>query len=251
MARPSADDLGIAPLESEPAYKVLADKIMTQILAGAIPPGAMLPPELELAERFGVHRSTVREGIRLLEETGMLRRKSAKRLVVSVPDGTRLAERSVQALIMRRITVRSLYEANLALDPAMGRIAAERATDAQIDRLKRNLNDTMSAEAGDLQALDAEFHSLVTEATNNAIFPILRQPLQDLFIPMVAQLMRNVDTRDRMVEAHRRVIAAIEVRDPDEAELWMRRHIEDFKRGCQMAGLDFDAVVSIDGDLPS
>src|SRR5690606_22448669 len=193
-------------VENQPAYRILADHISEQILAGEIRPGEQLPPENVLAERFGVHRSTVREGIRLLEETGMLRRKSQKRLVVSVPDGTHLADRTAQALIMRRITVRELYEANLAFDPVLTRLAAASASGTQIARLHRNLRDSRDA-TGDrarLSALDAEFHLLVCEATNNEIFQTMRQPLHDLFLPMVADLVNTIDTSERMISAHER-----------------------------------------------
>jgi DNA-binding FadR family transcriptional regulator len=128
-----------------PAYRILADRIASRILAGEIRPGDPLPTETVLSETYGVHRSTVREGIRLLEETGMLRRKSQKRLEVAVPDGSRLAERTAQALVLRGITVRALYEANLAFDPVLARIAAASASSAQITRLHRNLRQTRAA----------------------------------------------------------------------------------------------------------
>ena len=231
-----------------PAYRVLADRIAQEILLGKIPLGDQLPPEVSLAERFGVHRSTVREGIRLLEETGMLRRKSQKRLVVSAPDGNHLASRTAQALIMRKTTVRDLYEANLALDPILARLAATGASGAQIARLRRNVQETRkSAEDHPrLAELDAEFHMLVCEATGNEVFQTMRQPLHDLFMPMVSELIDSIDTSGRMVEAHERILTAIENRDGDEAERWARRHMEDFKRGYLKAALDFDSPVSYD-----
>jgi DNA-binding FadR family transcriptional regulator len=229
-----------------PAYRILADRIASRILAGEIRPGDPLPTETVLSETYGVHRSTVREGIRLLEETGMLRRKSQKRLEVAVPDGTRLAERTAQALVLRGITVRALYEANLAFDPVLARIAAASASSAQIARLHRNLRQSRAA-AGDhdrLAALDAEFHALVCEATNNEIFHTMRQPLHDLFLPMVSELVAAIDTSARMLTAHDRIVEAIERRDGDGAALWAQRHIEDFRRGLDKAGLDFDRPVT-------
>ena len=229
-----------------PAYRILADRIASRILAGEIRPGDPLPTETVLSETYGVHRSTVREGIRLLEETGMLRRKSQKRLEVAVPDGTRLAERTAQALVLRGITVRALYEANLAFDPVLARIAAASASSAQIARLHRNLRQSRAA-AGDhdrLAALDAEFHALVCEATNNEIFHTMRQPLHDLFLPMVSELVAAIDTSARMLTAHERIVEAIERRDGDGAALWAQRHIEDFRRGLDKAGLDFDRPVT-------
>lgn len=233
------------PPDALPAYRQLADSIAEQILAGEILPGAQLPSESVLAGTFGVHRSTVREGIRLLEETGMLRRKSQKRLVVSVPDGSHLAGRTAQALVMQQVTVRDLYQANVAFDPVLAGLAAVNASGTQIARLHRNLREARAA-AGDLEqlaVLDAEFHLLVCEATNNAIFQTMRQPLHDLFLPMVTDLMRQIDTSARMITAHERIVAAIEVRDETEAAAWARRHIEDFKRGYLKAALDFDKPV--------
>lgn len=232
--------------DQAPAYRIFADRIADRILGGEIRPGDPLPTEAALSETYGLHRSTVREGIRLLEETGMLRRKSQKRLVVSVPDDSHLAERTVQALVLRGVTVRALYEANLAFDPVLARIAAASASSTQITGLHLNLRETRQA-AGDqvrLAALDAEFHSLICEATNNEIFQTMRQPLHDLFMPMVTELVAAIDTSARMLVAHERIVEAIEQRDGETAALWARRHIEDFKRGYQTAGLDLDRPVT-------
>ena len=72
-------------IEKIPAYRILANAIMGEILARRLAPGEPLPTEAKLCEVFGVNRSTVREGMRLLEENGVLRRIGAKRLVVSRP----------------------------------------------------------------------------------------------------------------------------------------------------------------------
>jgi len=232
-----------------PAYRLLADKIIKQILAGDHPVGSLLPPEIELAEQFGVHRSTVREGIRLLEEAGMLRRKSMRRMVVAVPEQSRLAERGVQALLMRRVSILTMYEANLALEPVFARLAASQATDSQIARLRDNVDATRSGlHEHSLEALDAQFHQLLAEATNNPALMIVRQPLQDLFIPMVAALVRAIDTRHRMVDAHSAIVDAIVARDGERAEKWMRQHVEDFKRGMIRAGLDMTRVVALNAE---
>ena len=55
----------------EPAYKAVSAAIERAILGGALPTGSALPTETELAERFGVHRSTVREAIRQVEQEGL------------------------------------------------------------------------------------------------------------------------------------------------------------------------------------
>ena len=59
-------------LERLPAYRLVYDAIEGQILSGRLRVGDPLPPEVQLAGQFGVNRSTVREGIRLLEQSGLV-----------------------------------------------------------------------------------------------------------------------------------------------------------------------------------
>lgn len=65
-------------LTAEPAYKAVSTAIERAILGGALPPGSALPTEQELAERFGVHRSTVREAIRRVKQEGLPQRRGGR-----------------------------------------------------------------------------------------------------------------------------------------------------------------------------
>src|SRR5437773_5296000 len=56
-----------------PAYQLVADAIEREILARRIRPGEPIGTEAQLVKQFGVNRSTVREGIRLLEQSGLIR----------------------------------------------------------------------------------------------------------------------------------------------------------------------------------
>ncbi|HKQ94090.1 MAG TPA: GntR family transcriptional regulator, partial [Aestuariivirgaceae bacterium] len=60
------------------AYQRLAASIRDSIISGELEPGHRLPPELELASREGVSRSTVREALRLLQESGYIERSSPR-----------------------------------------------------------------------------------------------------------------------------------------------------------------------------
>src|SRR5260221_9828412 len=101
-----------------PASQLVADAIEREILARRIRPGEPIGTEAELVKQFGVNRSTVREGIRLLEHDGLIRRESNRRLSVGSPHYERLATRSTRALILSEVTFRELYEAALALQIA-------------------------------------------------------------------------------------------------------------------------------------
>ena len=76
----------IGKLKAPPAYQIISTELQRMILAGTLKPGDPLPPETELAERFGVNRSTLREGVRQLETEGLVSREGRKRLIVTIPD---------------------------------------------------------------------------------------------------------------------------------------------------------------------
>lgn len=58
-----------------PAYRIVYEAIEKQILSGRLDAGDQLPTETDLAEQFGLARHTVREGLRLLEDSGLVRRE--------------------------------------------------------------------------------------------------------------------------------------------------------------------------------
>ena len=115
-------------IHSTPAYQLVAEAIEKKILTGGIRPGEPIGTEAELVKQFGVNRSTVREGIRLLEHDGIIQRQSNRRLAVSLPHYERLASRTSRAMVLHEVTFRELYEASMALQMATIEGAVQRAT---------------------------------------------------------------------------------------------------------------------------
>src|SRR5262245_15234204 len=105
-------------VNATPAYPQVAEAIERQILAGRVRPGDPLGTEAELVKEFGVNRSTVREGIRLLEQSGLVRRDSSRRLWIGLPHYERLAKRMSRALVLHEVTFRELYEAAMPIQIA-------------------------------------------------------------------------------------------------------------------------------------
>lgn len=61
-----------SPHEERPRYRLVADELRRRILAGAIPPGSLLPSETALLDEFSVSRGTIREAIALLRAEGLV-----------------------------------------------------------------------------------------------------------------------------------------------------------------------------------
>lgn len=229
-------------LEAAPAYRTVAASIEREIVAGRIKPGDQLPTEMALAETFGVNRSTVREGIRLLEDGGMIERRNGKRLYVSLPHFQTLASRATRALVVHEVTFRELWEASMPLEPEIAFYAAERITPGEIEDLRANLA-AMSAARDDTELfvkLDMEFHELLAKATKNRVFILAREPISLLFLPAGKIILPQLRTEQRVVDAHGELIAMLERRDAVGARTWMMKHMVDFKRAYDRTGLDLD-----------
>lgn len=233
-------------IRNVPSYQEVYNVIEAEILAKRLSPGDLLPTEAALAESLGVNRSTVREGIRLLEQTGLVSRKAGRRLYVSRPRYAEMSSRLSRALVMHQVSFRELWEVTQALEPLAARLAAERVGQVDFSDLERNVIATERAAAAgkSLTLLDSEFHSLVSQAAGNRALILAREPIGLLIYPATDRMMTRVpQSPRRLVQAHRATFDAIVAGDPEQAAQWMRRHIADFRRGYEIARLDMDLAV--------
>jgi DNA-binding FadR family transcriptional regulator len=233
-------------ISSTPAYKLVAEAIERDILSGKLRDGEPLGTETELATQFGVNRSTVREGIRLLEHGGLIRRDSSRRLWIGVPGVEGLAERMTRALVLHEVTFRELYEASLALQIATMEAAVERATPGQIDELEDNVarTEALLGDATAVAKLDAEFHTLIGHASHNRVLQLAREPSELLVMASTELILGEIsEGAPRLLHAHRMWIDAIRRRDKEAARLWTVRHLNDWRRGFERAGRDLDQPI--------
>ena len=241
------EGLTLDRIEMRPTYLVVADRIEREIMEGRLRPGDRLPTETALAEDLGVNRSTMREGLRILEQTGLVERRSGRRLYAASPGAARLGAPVSRALLLYRVTFEELYQLMHALEPRAALLAADCIDDAALDALEDNLTRTEAAAARgeSITALDVEFHGLVAGAMGNPAWTVARLPAANLLYPASDPMMRRLpQAAGRLIAAHRKILDALRARDGKTAETWMRRHIEDFKRGYAMAGFSFDQRVT-------
>ncbi|HZM36965.1 MAG TPA: FCD domain-containing protein [Burkholderiales bacterium] len=229
-----------------PAYRQVAEAIEREIIAGRIRPGEPIGTEAELVEQFGVNRSTVREGIRLLEHSGLVRRDSSRRLWVGLPHYGGLASRTGRALVLHEVTFRELYEAAMPMQLATMEAAVERASPKTIGELEANIERTarVLGDPAEVARLDAEFHALIGKASRNRVLQLAREPSELLVMPTTEMILQRVKAgAARLLEAHRMYVEAIRNRDQEAARLWVRRHLEDWRKGFERAGKDLDQPI--------
>lgn len=235
-------------IEVAPAYQQVADAIEREIVNGRIRPGDPIGTETVLVQQFGVNRSTVREGIRVLEESGLIKRDSSRRLYACLPRYNRLASRLSRALVLHEVTFRELYETAMVLEVAAIQYAVAHATDEDIGEIAANIEKTEHAASNPaaFSELDTEFHSLIAKASHNRVLQLAREPAGLLFFPTTEMIVRNAaEGTPRLIVAHRHLLDSIRKRDKDAGMLWMRRHVEDWRRGFERTGKSLDKPVEL------
>ena len=233
-------------LERMPAYRVAEKSIRAKILDGTLAPGTLLPPEHDLADQLGVTRPTVREALRSLESAGLIERGARRRMAVTAPAKSVVTTAMHEAIVLHGISYRELWEVQTAVEPLAARLAAANITSELLERFRANLDKTADCldDPVMLAEADIEFHDLVAQASDNHALLLAREPLGALLFPAYGTVIRRIGPGRRLFEAHRRIFEALESGDAETAQEWMTKHFVDFKRGCELAGLDLDDPVA-------
>jgi DNA-binding FadR family transcriptional regulator len=235
------------PLVPQPAYGRVASAIEQKILQRSLSPGDLLPAETELARQFGVNRSTVREAVRRLESAGLVGRESgAKRLRVTRPGRTETASRVSRALALDDVTFIELWEAMLVLAPRTSALAASHVSPEAIARLEAAIAAVEAARGSEAAVAGVvEFFGTLSEASGNRVLTLAMQPVTRLLAPSLRRMIDRVpQARSRILVAQRCIVEALRKGDPGEAESWMTRHVQDFRRGYEIAGIALDTRVA-------
>jgi DNA-binding FadR family transcriptional regulator len=227
------------PLDDHPAYRQIANLIERRILDRVLRTGDALPSESDLARQFGVNRSTVREAIRELETHGLLGRgRGEKRLRVTRPEPGRVSSGVSRALVLHDVTHLELWEAMMTIEPAAAHYAAARRTAAQLQQLTRTSARFARAlgDTGEAVSAVMEFFTTVAAASGNQVLAWSQAPVNLLLEPALSGIIdRLPQAPERILEAQRRITAAIKAKRSEVARTWMEKHIRDFKRGYELA----------------
>jgi len=234
------------PISRAPAYHRVSAAIEQKILRRTLRPGDPLPTETELAQQFAVNRSTVREALRHLESAGLVGRlPGGKRLLVTRPAQADTASRVGRALALDEVTFIELWEAMRAIAPRTAAIAAEHVDAegvARLDAIVAAVESARDTEAV-VEGVVAFFGSLA-ELSRNRVLILAMQPVTQLLAPSLRRMIDRVPQgRARIVVAQRCIVEAMRTAKAEEAESWMQRHVQDFRRGYELAGMPLDTRV--------
>jgi GntR family transcriptional regulator, transcriptional repressor for pyruvate dehydrogenase complex len=237
-----------APIANLPAYRQVAAAIEGRIAASELKPGDALPSELDLARQFGVHRGTLREAIRELESQGLVGRVAgAKQLRITRPDAVHVSTGVSRALALHSVSFLELWEAMMAIGPTAAMYAAVRRRTGDIAAMRtcaeRFVRETKNSDAA--VAAEVDFFSAVATASGNQVLIFAQDPINRLLAKSLRHMIDRVpQAKTRIATAQARIVRAVTDHKSDDARRWMEKHIRDFKRGYELAGISLDGKVN-------
>ena len=206
--------------------QVVYDGILNYIKEKNIKPGDKLPNEHELVEMLNVSRTSLREGIRMLEGAGFIMTKQGGGMYVAEYDGSPLLNYIQYSIDYGNRGIADLYDMRKCLEIHYISEAAEKVTEDQIQRLKATLDRMDPSHLLEYHWHDMDFHLILYENISNQLAVGIIRLYWDI---MLARYMptRLDDLPGVMLGNHEMIIRAMESRDPQFARAAMKVHMFD------------------------
>src|SRR5215470_16840619 len=209
-------------------YEQIVEQVEASILKGQLKPGDQLPAERDLAQRFGVSRTAVREAVKALREKGLVEAYSGRGTFVT--DGTTEAVRQSLDLMVKighpdgsthRAEVRAI------LEPEIAALAARRIQEPELATMREAVA-VMDRAGQDPEAYieaDLDFHLALAEGAANPLILSLLDSIVGLLREQRLRIFRVPGGPDRGQFHHKKILEAVEKHDAEKAREAMRAHL--------------------------
>ena len=176
------------PLKKKRFSDQIAELIHKKIIEDKLAIGTSLPSEIEMAEEFQVSRSVIREALRILEITGLVRVKKGPTGGIFVSNiYHKPVKRSISNLITSgNVTIDDLFDARLLLEPHIAEEAAKHASNEALKKFQALFEDSDAHydDAVRLKQNNLEFHLLLARASGNPVLSIMLESVIELLIEL-------------------------------------------------------------------
>jgi GntR family transcriptional repressor for pyruvate dehydrogenase complex len=219
-----ADEAVFAPVASQTAFEETVERLGTAIKLGLLPPGMRLPPERELCRRLGIARSTLRQALTALAQSGHLHAARGRGGGTFVADPLPPSDPPSPAMLA---TWREICDQRLAIELGVAHLAAERAGPeayAALSALADQLDDALEDFSTYRQA-DVRFHVVLAEATGTPRLVAMMTEAQGAMTDLISHIAHPPQVLSSSNTQHRRLLAAVRARNPARAVVEMAEHL--------------------------
>jgi len=209
-------------------YQSVLENIKAKLLSGEYSPGSQLPTVSILSEQLQVSPSSVREAYRILENMGVLQVTQGRGTFVSstiAPDGGVLRQLQTGTAT----SVADLIEAWRFLKPEVAALAAERATESEVQAIVEVAQAAKKLKRPDAAyaKLDYRFDELLFVACHNPVIARILTSFIDAIVECTKEASQVPGHMEKSVNFHNLIATAIKERNPAAARAYMLQHVKD------------------------
>jgi GntR family transcriptional regulator, transcriptional repressor for pyruvate dehydrogenase complex len=217
-------------------YEQIVQQIEEQIVKGVLKPGDQLPAERELAQRFGVSRTAVREAVKALREKGLVEAYSGRGTFIT--DGTTQAVRQSLDLMVKIGQPEGstfLAEVRAILEPEIAALAAERIQEPELATMREAVAvmDRAQQDPDAYIEADLDFHLALAEGAANPLILSLLDSIVGLLREQRLRIFRVPGGPERGQIHHKKILEAVERHDSARARDAMRAHLGQVREDSQ------------------
>ncbi|HEY6766158.1 MAG TPA: FadR/GntR family transcriptional regulator [Candidatus Sulfotelmatobacter sp.] len=210
-------------------YEQIVEQIEESILKGALKPGDQLPAERDLAQRFGVSRTAVREAVKALREKGLVEAYSGRGTFIT--DGTSQAVRQSLDLVAKIGQPEGsthLAEVRGILEPEIAGLAAARAQESDLTTMREAvaIMDRAGQDPDAYIEADLDFHLALAEGAANPLILSLIDSIVGLLRDQRLRIFKVPGGPERGQIHHKRILEAVERHDASAARAAMKAHLQ-------------------------
>ena len=240
MTAPDIPQVPLEPVKRSRIYEHIVEQIHALIREGRWAPGDQIPPERELAERFRVSRTSVREALRALEMQGVIDSRQGGGTFVRTTDTEMLVAPLATAILRGRRELAEVLEVRELIEPGIARHAAARATPEHLAELERVLERQRAcvAEGKPFVDEDTAFHHTLARSADNRILLRLHNVILDVLRESRETYLHVPDRPQLSLRGHEAILAAVRSRDPERAASAALAHVVEVRDGILRALAD-------------
>ncbi|UCE33627.1 MAG: FadR family transcriptional regulator [Deltaproteobacteria bacterium] len=224
------------PLEKKRYSEQIADLIQDKILRDHLETGTSLPSEKDLSLEFQVSRSVIREALRMLEVSGLVKIKKGPSGGIFVSNGYhKPITNSLNNLItLGDVTIDHLFDVRLLIEPHIAMEAALNAKNEHVEKLKELMGDSSNHQDDPihLKRNNLKFHLLVAKASGNPVLSLLLESVIELLVKTTLDFL-DLSLERHFFRVHERIAHVIARGESEEAKRLMSEDILDTKQKIQ------------------
>ncbi len=207
------------PISNNSVVNEILKRITDSIVREELKPGEKLPTEVELMEKLGVGRNSIREAVKMLAAMGVLEVKRGNGTYVATQVSPSMFNPLIFSLILEPKSAYDLYELRMMFENMVMVLAIEKATQDDFDKIEKLLVHTKrlaeenNTTIDDFVKLDMEFHMELIKATHNPLIERIGKTIIELFPKYIKNSISQKNGIERSVNNHFEILNLLRQRN--------------------------------------